>query len=380
MDPFGQNDDLMTYADRMDVFTYEHSYFADWWRADYDDIAKLRYGYPVTPQIAYTRGLGKDSHVMMIMRDYSILRDKGEPIASRMVAHAMAETYAAGGVFCYWDYEKEYAKEGPYMVNRGLIRPYYDFLHAYPELFLETSPQSAQIAIVAPPRVDWSDGSPNGAVQGYAWMLLESNIPFEIINLERINDFDIVYTSGFSWSDAEVQVLLDYVSEGGVLIAEDGRFASLDENFQKASRPDLEKLKRTGKNTLGNGTFIFSTITYGQDYFSYHRETDLTKVLNMLSEFVTPNQAPENVLILPWTGQDMFVMHVINNNYDGDYIKLQDLEIRVQLPDGFDLTDKDLMVYPVESGDALNVPFQVQDGWLTFELPSLDIWSVAALR
>ena len=37
----------------------------------------------------------------------------------------------------------------------------------------------------------------------------------------------------------------------------------------------------------------------------------------------------------------MFVMHLINNNYDDDYIKLQDLEIRVQLPYGFDLTDKD---------------------------------------
>ena len=240
--------------------------------------------------------MDKNSNVMMILRDYSVLRDKGEPVASRMVAHAMAETFAAGGSFCYWDFDRAYAAEGPYMVNRGLIRPYYDFLHAYPELFLETSPQSAQIAIVAPPRVDWSDGSPNGRCAGICLDAAGKQYPLRYYYLERINDFDVVYTSGFSWSDAEVQVLLDYVSEGGVLITDDSRFASLDEDFQKASRPDLEKLKRSGKNTLGNGTFIFSTITYGQDYFSYHRETDLTKVLNMLSEFVTPNQAPENVL------------------------------------------------------------------------------------
>ena len=192
-------------------------------------------------------------------------------------------------------------------------------------------------------------------------------------------DYDIVYTHGFSWSEAEVQTLLNFISKGGVAIVDDNRFARMDENFQPVKYPELEALKRNGENVYGEGTLIYSSMSFGFDYFQYHRKSDIEKAIEVVSKYITPNEAPENVVVLPWVGEDMIVIHAINNNFDGDYIQRQNLEMRIQIPEGFKTENKILKIYQVETGEVLEQEYSIENGWLIFTLPSLDIWCVAAL-
>ncbi len=380
MHPFAQNDRLVTYYPLMDNFTYEHSYFEGWWRNDNPEAAKLDYGYPVTPPIRYAASLGKRSSVLMILRDYSVLRDLQEPAASRKVAHALAETYMAGGSFCYWDFNTPYSDEGPYVVNRQTIRPYFDFLHQYPELFLDNQPVKPEVAIIAPPRVDWNDQAPNDAAIGFAWMLIENNIPFDFTSSENAADYKVVFATGYSWSDTQVQALMDYIQSGGVVITGDNRFASLDENFVSVQRSDLQNLKSPGGKKFGDGSLYFFNENIGWEYYSFRNQLNLDKVMSVVSQYVEGNHAPENIYLMPWAGMDQLVIHILNNNFDGDYIPQKELAIRVHLPEGFESTNRQLYIIPVESGKKTAIDFTVEDGWLTFNLPELDIWSAAVFE
>ncbi|MBA4420933.1 MAG: hypothetical protein C0391_07275 [Anaerolinea sp.] len=64
----------------------------------------------------------------------------------------------------------------------------------------------------------------------------------------------------------------------------------------------------------------------------------------------------------------------------GDYLPQQNLEIRVKLPKDFDPEDKKLTLIQVETGEMVPADFQVDDGWMSFVLPGIDIWSVALLK
>ena len=119
--------------------------------------------------------------------------------------------------------------------------------------------QKNSLAVVFPPHMNTANPNQKEWALAVSAALSEANLQHDFIDLEKINNYEIIVANGNAWSDEEVDKLLAFVKNGGIVIAYDNSFASLDENYQKKSRSQLSGLKASGTHTIGKGKFIFST-------------------------------------------------------------------------------------------------------------------------
>ncbi len=371
--------DQFSFANNLDYYTFEHTYLANPRMNSAGNIA-LPGGVPASPALRYAQGKGKYGVVLMNIYDYGELAKLGEKTGTMLTQHFFAEAYANQGYFLYFDMEMAFVGN-QFVANHAAIRPYYAFLREHPEAFLGLVPL-AEAAVIMPPHSTSTDYGPIDGSQGSAWILAEANIPYGVIDIGNLSPaYKVAIAHGYAWSDSELQKLLDFVQDGGVVLAFDSRFASQDEYFMPKSRPEISGLLTSGTHPLGNGQFIFFRENLAWLYSDRLDQKSAGLIRDTVLTAAQANAAPPNVQLVPYQGEDRMVVHLVNFDYQvGDFQKSEEFSVRIQIPDDFDPTRKTLSLISPDFQEVLPLTYTIEDGFLITTVPQLYLWDVLILE
>ena len=284
--PLDRLDEAKLY-DQLGLFIFEHDWFPPW-RND-PGYYKFPAGSPVSPDMKYATGRGKTAVTMYIIQDAKELTSQGQSAGTQLVNHQFAESYANRGYYMYSDLEDFLGLT--FMADRTTMLPYYAFIRKYPELLMDLN-QKNSLAVVFPPHMNTANPNQKEWALAVSAALSEANLQHDFIDLEKINNYEIIVANGNAWSDEEVDKLLAFVKNGGIVIAYDNSFASLDENYQKKSRSQLSGLKASGTHTIGKGKFIFFNEDMGWQLWAYQKPAAKAKLANAVQQFTKSRHCP----------------------------------------------------------------------------------------
>ena len=374
-EPLDRLDEAKLYG-QLDLFIFEHDWFPPW-RND-TGYYKFPAGSPVNPMMKYATGRGKVAVTMFIIQDARELASQGQYAGTLLVNHQFAESYANRGYYMYSDLENFLGLT--FMADRTMMVPYFDFIRKYPEALMGLN-QRNSLAVVFPPRMNTANPSQKEWAFAISATLSEANLQHDFIDLEKINDYKIVVANGNAWSDDEVDSLLTFVKNGGTVIAYDRSFASLDENYQNKSRSQLNVLKTNGTHTLDKGKFIFFNEDMGWQLWAYQKPAEKEKLVGAVRQFTKADVTPEMVQVIPYTAGERLVVHILNYDFQNkDFIRQENLQIKIHVPDGYLTKDKTMKIISPDYKGETTVDFNIEDGMIVFTVPSLYIWDIAILE
>lgn len=366
------------YYDVLDYYTFEHAWIGDRWRTR-EGFTEFPYGQSATAKTKYTIGNGQKAVILESIGEYGEFQKLGSDAGTTRVLHDFAEVYANLGFYCYFDLDPAFMGM-QFTADRARLRPYYAFLRDHPEVFNGLS-YKPEVAVIPPPLALLSDTGPVDSAQGAAFILSESNIPYDVIDIDDNLDYKVLIANGYAWPEEQLNKLLDFARSGGTVIAIDSRFAMYDGDYKQVSRPELDALKTDGTHTLGAGKFIFFSDYIGWKYWAMQDTTSFNLIKDAVTDYTEPNNAPEGVQLLPYDGGNHMVIHILNYNYaDNEFVKQNDVSIRVRMPEGFTVNDKLLTLLSPDNDTDITVEYTADEGWLKFTVPELYIWSVAVLK
>lgn len=359
----------------LETFVFEHEWFPQW-RTDGDN-AYFPAGVPVSPSMKYAYSREANAAAMYGIYDSIGLSAQGVEGGSKLILHHLAESYANRGYYMYFDLVDYLGLN--FQADRKLLNPYYMFLRNEPQAFLDLQ-QRNNLAVVLPPHASINNRYTSNAL-AISLALSEANIQHDVIDLEKIDGYPTVLATGFAWSEAEVEKLLQYIDAGGTVVSFDNRFANLNENYEKVSRPKLQKLKSNGTHTYGKGKFIFFNENLGEKIWQFQRSEDKTKIISAVADTAIQNVAPGNIQVLPYVSGERFVVHILNYDFQNkDFVRQENLQIKIHVPDGYSTKDKTMKIISPDYEGETAVDFNIEDGMIVFTVPSLYIWDIAILE
>jgi hypothetical protein len=351
-----------------------------------------------------------------------VSHDRGTipPATKNLFKYIFADTYAAGGMLIAdgsrfmtmrgWDYVQPFVTFDIPEAAR-----YVNYTAAHPELYSLSRP--SRIALVEsipsmrgngviPTEGDRPD---SGELNGMSELLTDLNLPFSVLlsgdgelidrslTLESLKPYAVVILPAVALiTDAEVQVLFDYVKGGGVVIAT-GRCGSYDRRGRAVSRPALEALTLSeGEHVLGAGKWLTLWDSPGSNYFwnkSANQSWSPTaraatepikaKFMAALSKYTKPEvttDAPSLVNLHRYADGKRVVLHLVN--YDFDQTKDQftpagQFKVSVELPPG--LNPQKVILHDFEKGAASEITLTVRDGRAEFTVPGLYAYTVVEI-
>lgn len=368
-------------VDALDLMTFEHSFLNPQWR-DGNPWARIDPSLPVGPAIRWMDSTGRRTVVLMSLSDYGVLGTLEHAAASRMVAALLAETYANLGFFAYFDIEEPWeGYHGPdgrpvqLVADRDVLVPHHAFIRRNPLLFNDLT-RPASVAIAHPPTVDVRDLGPVDNSLGYGYALGDANVVFDVVDVEGIGPHDVVLTGGHHWSDTQVQILLDHAAAGATVILTADRFATLDLDGRPVDRPELDRLRTPGTHVVGDGTVVALDGAPGWDVHAFQDPQAAATIVGLVTEHVAAARAPDRVQVLPYVGDGRLAVHLLNRDgRDGVFVPKRDLPLEIPLPDGFDPTGMTLTFDAPEASAPTPLEFEIVDGWLRVQVPSLELWA-----
>jgi hypothetical protein len=367
--------DEFDFINLLDTFQFEHFWFPQW-RTEGKN-ASFTAGVPVSPDMKIAVSRRVNAAASFGMHDAVALSAQGVEGGTKLILHQLAESYANRGYYKYHDVVN--FLDYNFLANRELLYPYYMFLRNEPQAFLDLQ-QSNDLAVVLPPHATDNYSYTNNAL-AISLALSEANIQHDVIDLDKINEYPAVVATGFAWSEAEVDKLSQYIEAGGTVISFDNRFASLNEVFEKVSRPELQNLKKNGINAYGKGKFIFINEDLGYKIWSYQRSEDKAKIILAVASSAIQNIAPANTQVLPYVSGEKLVVHLLNYNFQNkDFIHQENLQIKIHIPDGYSTKDKTMKIISPDLKDEITVDFKIDNGMILFTIPSLYIWDIAIME
>jgi hypothetical protein len=364
--------DEFDFVDLLDTYIFEHEWFPGW--RTQGDYARFPGGVPVSPSMKYAFSLDTNAAAMYGIYDATGLSAQGAQGGSKLILHHFAESYANRGYYMYFDLNDYLGLN--FQADRALLYPYFTFLRAQPQAFLDLA-QRNNLAVVLPPHASVNNRNSTDAL-AVSLALSEANIQHDVIGLDKIGEYPMVVTTGYAWSDTEVDQLLQYMDAGGIVVSFDNRFASLDEYFGKTSRSSLQGLKKSGTHKYGQGKFIFFNENLGEKIFQKFSLKDKTKIISAVSGLALQNFAPENVQVLPYVSGEKLVIHILNYDFQNqDFTHLENQPIKIRIPEGFITQGKTLkLISPDFEGETI-VDYTIENGMIVVNIPSLYIWDIA---
>lgn len=365
------------FYDELDFYVFEHEWFATWRNSG--DNRVFEAGTPVSSSLRYAQSRGQRSTAMYGLYDALLLNKTGIG-GTILLLHEFAESYANLGYYMFGNVDDYLGMT--FIADRNLLSNYYSFIRLHPGAFNDLSAKS-DVAVVNPPVILSQDASGVEALQGFSNLLAENNIPHDVVDFSKIGSYKAVLIGGFVWSDSDIKKLLDYVRAGGIVITSDSRFASLDENGNDASRPDLKDLKTDGEHTLGAGKFIFFDDYVWWKIWAQRDSVANQKVLDVLkANDITSYKAPEKVQAIQYISDDAsrIVIHVLNYDFNGaDFEKKSNVQIVMDIPSGFSTNGKKMKLISPDS-DEITISFSQSGRIVAFTIPSLYIWDIAIIE
>lgn len=368
-----------TFAEKLDYYTFEHTYLVNP-RLDRNGNKFFPAGVPAAPSLRFPRSQDKYGVILMNIFDYGELAKLDKTVATTLTQHFFAEAYANRGFLLYFDLEMEFIGN-QFVADHAMLRPYYAFLRQNPKLFNNLLPL-ADAAVVMPPHNSSTDYGPIDASQGAAWLLAGENIPYDVIGIDDLNsNYRLALVNGYAWSDSELAKLILFAESGGTVIAFDNRFASMDQSSNPVDRPELNGLLANGVHETGKGKFIFFSDNLAWRYYAQLDQNAREQLRKTIHQFVASNSAPQNVQLIPYNGNERFVVHLLNYGYDQDgFVNLENFEISIDLPPQFNEEGRTLTLLSPDREETVQLEFTIQDGTLKTTIPELIIWNVLMLE
>lgn len=235
------------------------------------------------------------------------------------------------------------------------------------------------------------------AGQGVLWDVLTEN-RCNKKNFSRLRV--LIYQDVTHISEAEAQAVLEFIGQGGLVIAA-GIVGDNDEWF-RMRLPDPGKLwppvglppDSTGKRARptdfqqqgGMGKLIYQSVPLTADQVIVEVENHLSRTVRMVGN--VPAEAVARLRLNAWIRQEgggTITLHVVN--YDvplgidkGNLVQpLNNVQISVPLPTLMQIQSVRLDS-PESNGPSQVVPFNVANGLVTFEISSLRIYTVAVIE
>ncbi len=367
--------DEFDFFNSLDTFVFEHEWFPRW--RNEGDYAQFAAGVPVSPSMKYAFSQDTNAAAMYVIYDAGALSDQNVDGGTKLVLHQMAESYANRGHYMYFDLVDYLGLN--FQANRTLLYPYYMFLRNHPQAFLDLQ-QPNNLAVTLPPRatVDYRNTTDALAI---SIALSEANIQHDVIDLDKINEYDTIVVTGFAWSEDEVNTLLNFAENGGTVVAFDHRFASLDENYQEVEYAVLRNFKTNGTHAFGDGKIIFLNENLGEKIWQFQSPSDKEKILAAVASGAFQNITPEKIQVLPYQHDTVLVIHILNYDFENwDFVQKEGATIKIQIPDGFSTADKTLTIISPDLPNEEIVNFEIENEMIVFTLPSLYIWDIAILE
>jgi hypothetical protein len=309
---------------------------------------------------------------------------------------AMAEAFASKGQFFDVNYPA---------VTPEIIQKYNDFYLNNRDIFVFSELYSfADVAVIYPAtnygiieKIDFDHRSFYAA----SLALTDLNIQYDVhvagdglnccygdLDGEEITEYDVLLLPGVAaLSDREVDILLSYVKEGGLLVlfGETGLFDEEGERPHRMIFKDLE----CGWNGYGAGSIFLSKDPVEDDlfYFDYTGEAVLkntsagAKICSLLAD-VLEDQAvsliPEsdNIILQIWEDSEDIYIHLLNYNYlwEGDIIKdMENIKIELDLEDK--VSEDCILISPDFEDEQV---LKIVDSVIT--VPGLHIWDIVVLH
>ena len=372
-----RNTDEFSFFDKLDFFEFEHEWFPVW--RENPGWAGFEAGSPVTAKMKYATTVGKPAVTMPYGGHDSVYISKMDANSgTALILHQFAEAYANLGFYTYFDLDYLGSK---FSANRTPLRLYHTFIREHPTAFKGLS-SFAETAVLRPSHALAAEQRGLDAIEGFANLLGEANVPYDVVDIDKIGDYRVVLTGGFLWSDADVEKLLAYVRNGGTVVATDGRFASLDQNNKGVNRPSLRVLKSDGVHSLDKGKFVFFTEDLWWHIWAQRNLIASEKILGAVKQQgITPNTAPTKVQLLPYVSGGKFVLHILNYDFsNGNFNEKKDFQVQARLPSGYSTVGKTLRIISPDFEGNQIATFNQSGDIVTFTIPSLYIWNVATIE
>jgi hypothetical protein len=287
----------------------------------------------------------------------------------------------------YWTYTEEVRK--PYY---ELNKKFFAFVDNNTDLFACLVP-SAEVGIVFH---DVATKSDQGEVLDLATALAGRGITYDILTEERISkkNFDrfkvLIYHDVGKISDNEASLLLDFMTQGGAVIAvgDIGKYDSLYHLRAFNSNSVWPPVKFGGaqvvQQPVGSGKYIY--VPAGS--------TNITDVTSWITDRLgrSPGMFPAlsgdalaRMRAAVWAGQKRIVVHLVNYNVPlglnnaNQVTALENLEVKIKLPDNF--RPSKINIYSPEATSTVAASFKENsDGTVSFTVPKMRIYSIAEIK
>ncbi|GEM_PF-3371631 len=367
--------DEYDFVDALETFVFEHEWFPKW--REEGDYARFPAGVPVSPSMKYAYSRNARAAAMYAINDATGLSAQGIQGGTTLILHHFAESYVNRGYYMYVDLNDYLGLN--FQADRELLYPYYMFVRNEPGVFQDLQ-QINNLAVVLPPHATVDNRYTTDAL-AISLTLSEANIQHDVTDLEKIDEYQMVVATGFAWTDAEVEQLLQYLEAGGIVVSFDNRFASLDENFESVSRSDIQSLRRNGTHQYGSGEFIFYADNLGEKIWRNQLPEDKAKIISAVADMAIQNIAPANIQVLPYVSEEKLIVHILNYDFqNSDFIHMEDLPIKIHIPEGYSTEGKTMKIMSPDFEGEVAVDFTIEGEMIVFTLPALYIWDIAIVE
>jgi hypothetical protein len=408
------------------VFSFNASPQYDFSRflpVDYLDYltGEMFYFAPGHTRAALVAKLAQATKVDKILLLTEVGHDTGELPArtANLFKYMFADIYSSAGTGMILPTDGVYTMRGgsyvePFVqTDLAETERYVRFMNEHASLFDLAEP--ARVAVVHSAASYVSNRLPTaeplwGSHETLAVMevLLTERIPFGMLtsgdglwaedqlSLEDLGAYAVVVLPNVQLiSSEEVQALLTYVRQGGVVIQVNG-FGSYNLAGTAAGRPELTALRHPGAHPLGEGTW--HTLELWEELGPYRwneaegrnlqptehsgEEPAAVALRAVLREYTEPEivtDAPITVGIRRYGDGSRWVVHLVNADYNQTtdrFTPAGPFEVGV---DTSGVSIASALLYDFEAGSVTELPVTVKDQRATFGLPSLYAYSIVEL-
>lgn len=370
---------------------FERSLDEAWVEFPYKD-----YGYPprgkVTPSAKVTTNgrVKKGAYLTQVPTNTDLVSRGNPPNISKIF---LGEAYAARA-----EYQVPFevvGGSGNYSPDLRQLAPYYQFIATNRSWFGKTWTWAPRAAIFYP--VAAYIGGPDSYF-GPALALVEAGVSFDVVfsgddrmmpneaTLDALRRYRvIVLANTVAMTSAQVQLVLDYVRGGGMVVAWGSPGGANEFQDWSITRPsDWQAFWRVGNHPLGAGSFsLVSQSDLGRDYFANRSSSSRDAMLQPIEAIAPPDMSTtaENVVAIAYrhASGDRLVVHLVNYDYNigNDAVReAGPVDVTVRVPAGFDLSGKRARLLSPDYSDVQAVDIRVQGDRVTFTVPQLYIYGL----
>jgi len=236
-------------------------------------------------------------------------------------------------------------------------------------------------------------------------ILLNLNIPFDLIvsgndiaykqeiTLDQLTPYKLVILpSVFMISDNEVQALMEYVDNGGIIL-QLREFGTRNKAGLGVSRPELQGVAdQSGSYSMGTGTWR-TLLDFELGGYTWNEDEDrsllpneqtpdnpnLRQLESVIQEYVAPQvitNAPITVNIHKYADGQRILLHIVNYDYDitsDQFSTTAPFEVSVDVAGK---TVSSVKLYDFEKGTESELEFSLDAERVIFEIGDLYAYSI----